>query len=388
MKSIVFLFFSALVIAVIWVAFPYLDDRDEDFENRLVGAVNMAEQVIDDSLERSARVYKPEFEPVLDSNLGTLSGILVIGSGESDAVELELAAQLRSLCPDHLDPGCWHVESVEIDGQVMDLSSPVKAYADGDADTIRQAPVKTLAKVDEALRSTLPIQKIPRDMNRLEALGIKTIAQENGQASVPPSKPGLGVDSDADRTGDAHDVAEVPAIPEEPRQASVSPSDSESGVDSEPGQQEVARVAPDVQAGLNTDDTFSSAEREQELVWQFQEDLSALGYDPGPADGVFGPKTAIAFEAYQRDLRDGLLSVAEIVAPAHLDELRERVIFLRHIQQILRSLGYDPGPVDGVVGSKTVTAIEAYQRDQSLSVDGIATPALLNNMRAQVGVKP
>ncbi len=193
----------------------------------------------------------------------------------------------------------------------------------------------------------------------------------------------MGIDSDPDRAGDAHDVAEVPAIPEETRQASVSPSDSESGVDSEPEQQEVARVAPDVQAGLNTDDTFSSAQREQELVWQFQEDLSALGYDPGPADGVLGSKTAIAFEAYQRDLRDGLLSVAEIVAPAHLDELRERVIFVQHIQQILSSLEYDPGPVDGVVGSKTVTAIEAYQRGQSLSVDGIATPALLNNMRAR-----
>lgn len=47
---------------------------------------------------------------------------------------------------------------------------------------------------------------------------------------------------------------------------------------------------------------------------------------------------------------------------------------LRFVQQRLRELGYDPGPADGVMGPRTRTAISAYQRDMGMRVDGRATP--------------
>ena len=39
-------------------------------------------------------------------------------------------------------------------------------------------------------------------------------------------------------------------------------------------------------------------------------------------------------------------------------------------QQVLQQLGYNPGPADGVYGAKTRSAVEAYQRDNGLPVTG------------------
>ncbi len=44
------------------------------------------------------------------------------------------------------------------------------------------------------------------------------------------------------------------------------------------------------------------------------------------------------------------------------------------IQQRLKSLGYDPGPIDNVNGPKTQRGVRAFQYDQKLQVDGIAGP--------------
>lgn len=42
------------------------------------------------------------------------------------------------------------------------------------------------------------------------------------------------------------------------------------------------------------------------------------------------------------------------------------------IQQKLQELGYSPGTVDGIYGSKTQEAVIAFQKDQGLDADGIA----------------
>ena len=40
-------------------------------------------------------------------------------------------------------------------------------------------------------------------------------------------------------------------------------------------------------------------------------------------------------------------------------------------QQALKSAGFDPGPIDGIRGSKTIAAIKAFQASKGLVVDGI-----------------
>jgi peptidoglycan hydrolase-like protein with peptidoglycan-binding domain len=47
-----------------------------------------------------------------------------------------------------------------------------------------------------------------------------------------------------------------------------------------------------------------------------------------------------------------------------------RPTFLREAQRALRDLGYDPGPIDGTLGSRTRAALEKYQLAERLPVTG------------------
>jgi peptidoglycan hydrolase-like protein with peptidoglycan-binding domain len=51
------------------------------------------------------------------------------------------------------------------------------------------------------------------------------------------------------------------------------------------------------------------------------------------------------------------------------------------IQRELNQLGYSAGPVDGWMGTRTRAAIQAYQRDHNLLVDGQPTSSLLSHVR-------
>jgi peptidoglycan hydrolase-like protein with peptidoglycan-binding domain len=44
---------------------------------------------------------------------------------------------------------------------------------------------------------------------------------------------------------------------------------------------------------------------------------------------------------------------------------------VRDLQEALKALGYDPGPVDGVFATKTENAVKAFQQAREITVDGI-----------------
>ncbi|HQA57323.1 MAG TPA: M14 family metallopeptidase [Acetivibrio sp.] len=48
------------------------------------------------------------------------------------------------------------------------------------------------------------------------------------------------------------------------------------------------------------------------------------------------------------------------------------------VQSLLRRIGYNPGPVDGVYGRQTRQAVIAFQRDNGFSADGIVGPVTWN----------
>lgn len=44
---------------------------------------------------------------------------------------------------------------------------------------------------------------------------------------------------------------------------------------------------------------------------------------------------------------------------------------VRDLQQALKALGHDPGPIDGAFGARTVSAVKAFQQAREIAVDGI-----------------
>ena len=55
------------------------------------------------------------------------------------------------------------------------------------------------------------------------------------------------------------------------------------------------------------------------------------------------------------------------------------------MQRALKRRGYDPGPIDGLMGRRTTTAIRKFQADHGLAVTGIARPSRLFR---KSGLKP
>lgn len=55
----------------------------------------------------------------------------------------------------------------------------------------------------------------------------------------------------------------------------------------------------------------------------------------------------------------------------------------RDTQQILRNLGYDPGPIDGAWGSRTSSALQAYALDAGINYDGSLTPEVYELLVAE-----
>ncbi|HHY90978.1 MAG TPA: LysM peptidoglycan-binding domain-containing protein [Clostridiales bacterium] len=54
--------------------------------------------------------------------------------------------------------------------------------------------------------------------------------------------------------------------------------------------------------------------------------------------------------------------------------LGDRGSDVMEIQALLRKIGYDPGPIDGIFGTRTMQAVMQFQRDNGLAADGIIGP--------------
>lgn len=60
-----------------------------------------------------------------------------------------------------------------------------------------------------------------------------------------------------------------------------------------------------------------------------------------------------------------------------------------NVQRRLATLGFDPGPVDGIRGRKTIAAVKAFQRSRRIAADGIVGQVTLGELFADpMGKKP
>jgi peptidoglycan hydrolase-like protein with peptidoglycan-binding domain len=120
-------------------------------------------------------------------------------------------------------------------------------------------------------------------------------------------------------------------------------------------------------------------------VIQLQTALKAAGFDPGPLDGVFGPRTEAAVIAFQKSknlLVDGVVGPQTWAAlgvicpspPANMCptlNLGSTGPAVRRLQQLLTTAGFNPGAIDGIFGPKTQAAVLAFQGSRNLVQDGI-----------------
>ncbi len=71
----------------------------------------------------------------------------------------------------------------------------------------------------------------------------------------------------------------------------------------------------------------------------------------------------------------------EAVADRGASEAEDKTV-VRRVQRMLTDLGYEPGPADGVPGSRTRRAVRDYQEKSGLAADGRVTAALLRRLEA------
>jgi peptidoglycan hydrolase-like protein with peptidoglycan-binding domain len=96
--------------------------------------------------------------------------------------------------------------------------------------------------------------------------------------------------------------------------------------------------------------------------------LRKAGFDPGPIDGVFGAKTKAALAR----LETACTALGDLLASSAADPLQKGAARLgpmapslsvgsaetiRVLQVRLKEAGLDPGPIDGIAGTKTKAAL-------------------------------
>jgi peptidoglycan hydrolase-like protein with peptidoglycan-binding domain len=118
-------------------------------------------------------------------------------------------------------------------------------------------------------------------------------------------------------------------------------------------------------------------------VRDLQEALKALGYDPGPIDGVFGTTTETAVKAFQQARGITVDGIVGKVTWINIDEADQSEPVLkigsiglpvRRAQKRMSLVGYDVGGVDGRYGTRTEAAVKMLQQQRGLAVDGVVGP--------------
>jgi peptidoglycan hydrolase-like protein with peptidoglycan-binding domain/DNA invertase Pin-like site-specific DNA recombinase len=135
-------------------------------------------------------------------------------------------------------------------------------------------------------------------------------------------------------------------------------------------------------------------------VREVQRSLRRLGWQPGPLDGLYGPRTEAAvtrFQAAAQVAADGIVGpqTRRALTRANKEPLRRGAGFaqpdgsprVRALQVRLQRHGLRPGPVDGLFGPRTQKAVERLQRTRGIPVNGVANDST-RGLLANAGTQP
>ncbi|MGZ4329137.1 MAG: peptidoglycan-binding domain-containing protein [Solirubrobacteraceae bacterium] len=128
--------------------------------------------------------------------------------------------------------------------------------------------------------------------------------------------------------------------------------------------------------------------RRLQRVRALQDQLIWLGFDPGPVDGRYGPRTTDAVKRFQLAIgleADGVVGTvtAEALRARSPDPpTRGRIERVKALQRQLSWLGLEPGLIDSRYGPLTTGAVKRFQEAHDLMVDGVVGPATAEALRA------
>jgi peptidoglycan hydrolase-like protein with peptidoglycan-binding domain len=115
-------------------------------------------------------------------------------------------------------------------------------------------------------------------------------------------------------------------------------------------------------------------------VRDLQEALKALGFNPGPIDGVFATTTEAAVKAFQQARGLAVDGIVGKVTWINIDEADQSEPVLkvgssglpvRRAQKRMSLVGFDVGGVDGRYGARTAAAVKKLQQQSGINVDGV-----------------
>lgn len=125
-----------------------------------------------------------------------------------------------------------------------------------------------------------------------------------------------------------------------------------------------------------------------EDVRSLQQRLANAGFNPGPFDGIFGGLTEQAVRQFQsakslpvtgsvdQATWTSLTSDPGVVSVVY--RRGDRGSGVRSLQLLLATAGFSPGPIDGIFGGLTESAVSRYQSVNSLAATGSVNQTLLD----------
>ena len=85
----------------------------------------------------------------------------------------------------------------------------------------------------------------------------------------------------------------------------------------------------------------------------------------------------------------GIMAYVPVAQAATTMKLGSSGDYVMTLQRELVNLGYSVGTIDGTYGSKTLAAVEAFQQNDHLQVDGVAGPLTQSALeKAQIPLAP
>ena len=144
-------------------------------------------------------------------------------------------------------------------------------------------------------------------------------------------------------------------------QQSAPPAITESKAEPVPASLETVPVETPIAAPR----TFTRAD-----MRRMQLRLREVGLDPGPIDGIAGAKTGAAFDRFQNGCTSANAVIQEWGSagsqPLPIEAKMPNRQDTQTIQAQLRKAGFNPGPIDGIFGSKTRSVLAELKNSCSM----------------------